>query len=247
MRQDDDSFLDGCAQIYLDFGSNIGVQVRKLFEPHLYPKAGILPAFDSRFGLPTHRALPSSETGLCAVGFEANPAHASRLKEIQESYTRQGWRVYFWVPMAVANATGEITFWTNGLGHKSWGASITQLTLKGRETQSNVTVPQVDIAAWISKYVRGRVIPKHTRPYVLAKFDIEGSEYPVLPHLAKARLFCADVIHEAYIEWHEFIVGKATAAATHAAMRQNECFPAANTAILRVTDESYNNDGKPLP
>ena len=42
--------LDGCRHVYLDVGSNIGVQVRKLYQPELYPGAGILPVFKEAFG-----------------------------------------------------------------------------------------------------------------------------------------------------------------------------------------------------
>ena len=33
------NMLDGCYHVYLDAGSNIGAQVRKLFEPKRYPQA----------------------------------------------------------------------------------------------------------------------------------------------------------------------------------------------------------------
>jgi len=245
-----DSLLDGCAQVYLDVGSNIGVQVRKLFEPHLYPGAKVLPIFDSRYGPPSRRSLPSSKSGLCAVGFEANPAHESRLKAVQESYVRQGWRVHFFVPMAVDTANGTATMWTNGLLHNSWGASVfkRKSIREGNATQKAVSIPKLDMAAWISKHVKGRSIPKnHTRPYVLAKFDIEGSEYPVLTQLANYQIVCANVIQEIFLEWHPFS-DKDTVIATLRAMQQpNRCAPFAQTALLNVDDESYGNDGKPLP
>ena len=44
------NILDGCYHVYLDVGSNIGVQVRKLYEPELYPKANVHVIFNSRFG-----------------------------------------------------------------------------------------------------------------------------------------------------------------------------------------------------
>jgi hypothetical protein len=40
------SMVDGCRYISFDVGSNIGVQVRKLFQPELYPGAKILPHFE---------------------------------------------------------------------------------------------------------------------------------------------------------------------------------------------------------
>lgn len=60
---------------YLDVGTNVGVQIRKLFEPQLYPGAAILRHFDEAFG--TSRA---SLQGLCAIGFEPNPLHTPALK-----------------------------------------------------------------------------------------------------------------------------------------------------------------------
>ena len=42
--------LDGCRHIYLDMGTNSGVQIRKLYQPHLFPNASVLPIFDKFFG-----------------------------------------------------------------------------------------------------------------------------------------------------------------------------------------------------
>ena len=47
--------LDGCYHVYLDVGSNLGIQVRKLFEPSLYPKAKINRYFNILFGNDTVR------------------------------------------------------------------------------------------------------------------------------------------------------------------------------------------------
>lgn len=44
------NLLDGCHHVYLDMGTNRGVQIRKLYEPHLYPDATVLPVFDKYFG-----------------------------------------------------------------------------------------------------------------------------------------------------------------------------------------------------
>lgn len=33
--------LNGCRHVYIDVGSNMGVQIRKLFEPERYPKAEV--------------------------------------------------------------------------------------------------------------------------------------------------------------------------------------------------------------
>ena len=48
---DDESPLeDKCDFIYLDVGTNVGIEIRKLFEPHLYNKSDVLEVFDTYFG-----------------------------------------------------------------------------------------------------------------------------------------------------------------------------------------------------
>ena len=44
------NILDGCYHVYLDLGSNRGVQIRKLYEPALFPHAKVLHIFDKYFG-----------------------------------------------------------------------------------------------------------------------------------------------------------------------------------------------------
>ena len=67
--------LDGCHHVYLDVGSNVGVQVCKLFQPSYYPNAPFLTIFDKEFG-----PVDERRTSVCAVGFEPNPHHTKRLK-----------------------------------------------------------------------------------------------------------------------------------------------------------------------
>ena len=51
------NILDGCYHVYLDVGSNIGVQVRKLYEPELSPKANVHTIFNSQIGSIEERAI----------------------------------------------------------------------------------------------------------------------------------------------------------------------------------------------
>lgn len=81
--------LDGCYHVYLDVGTNVGIQVckcvtliiqgqiirftfqiRKLYEAKLYPNAPIHSAFDKYF----HRKQETLPY-ICVVGFEPNPKH----------------------------------------------------------------------------------------------------------------------------------------------------------------------------
>ena len=72
-------------------GVNIGVQIRKLFEPERYPNASILAVYDKYFG-PYVRARRKH---VCAVGFEPNPHHKARLAALAARYNALGWRTSF--------------------------------------------------------------------------------------------------------------------------------------------------------
>ena len=96
-----------CNAVYLDVGSNIGVQIRKLFEPSLYAHADpkmpllaryfrnaditrllnatppVLPIFDEHFG-------PAPRCNVCAIGIEPNPRHADRLLALQHALRAAG-------------------------------------------------------------------------------------------------------------------------------------------------------------
>merc|ERR1719223_2219817 len=85
------SWLSSCRHIFLDVGSNRGVQVRKFFEPHKYPKAKLPKEFDAAFGAPPLRTAPAESSGLCVLGLEPNPEHMERLKAIESAYEGRGW------------------------------------------------------------------------------------------------------------------------------------------------------------
>ena len=91
----EDNILNGCYHIYLDVGSNIGNQIRKLFEPEKYPNAPLLAKFDQYFGPIENRRIssPEGDSMVCAVGFEPNPVHALYLKELEKEYKACGWNV----------------------------------------------------------------------------------------------------------------------------------------------------------
>ena len=73
-KRESDNFLDGCYHVYLDLGTNIGIQVRKLYEPKLYPDAKFHEFFEKYF------KRGSSLPYICTVGFEPNPNHVQALK-----------------------------------------------------------------------------------------------------------------------------------------------------------------------
>lgn len=68
-----------CSQgIYLDVGTNVAVQIRKLYDPHKFPVATVLPVFDEYFGQDRRK--------VCAVGFEPNSAHTEYVEKVNAHF-----------------------------------------------------------------------------------------------------------------------------------------------------------------
>lgn len=249
-----ENWFDGCQHVYVDAGSNIGVQIRKLFEPELYPRAKALKIFDETFGLPGHRKRAAANGRLCAVGFEANPSHRDRILQVQKSYQSCGWKVMFYVPGAVGDTDGEVKIFSdNATKAEEWGASMYDW---GKKNLSK-TVPMYDLSKFVQTRVSRRRIPSSQpgdKPaHVLMKMDIEGAELKVLPHMLMQGTLCQRHINSMFIEWHERMVPskdkqkfKLFRQSIHGitGMDPNNCKP---TVVIGVDDESYLHDGKPLP
>lgn len=75
-----------CRHVYLDVGTNVGVQIRKLYEPHKYPKAAATHGVFTRYFGP-HGA---ARCGVCAIGVEPNPHHRTKLANLQRRYRAAG-------------------------------------------------------------------------------------------------------------------------------------------------------------
>merc|ERR1719483_520719 len=96
---EEDNPLDGCLHVFIDLGSNRGLQIRKLYEPHTFPLAPIQPVYQKFFGKPEDRNLQE----ICSVSFEPNSKHTAHLKNLAASYSTCG------IKMLVYQA---------GVGHK---------------------------------------------------------------------------------------------------------------------------------
>ena len=210
------NILDGCYHVYLDIGSNIGVQVRKLYEPEKYPNASIHSIFNSQLGTIEKRrkAISEQRKVVCAVGFEPNSHHTKYLKEIESSYNKCGWRVTFLTETAVSDHNGITRFYTDeAYAHLEWGGGIlppdvnniavANVTDKTKQKFRNVKL--VRLSEFLKNVVGTRNIPtpssKIYPPKVLVKMDIEGSEVDVIPDL----IFSGGLqyINIIMVEWHE--------------------------------------------
>jgi len=186
-------WLNQCKQIYLDVGSNIGVQVRKLFEPEKYPGALILPLFEKKFGSAEARRVDGKESGICALGFEPNPNWEGTLQALESEFQAKGRLVHFY-PYAVSGSDGTALFQVSDSDDlKDWDANVTGL-VQVVESR-NVTVKKIDFYRFLQDLPRASVVK-------LMKMDIEGSEWDTLARLLPANGLCNDRIEEAFIECH---------------------------------------------
>lgn len=191
---------EGCTHVYLDVGTNRGVQLRKLLQPQYYPGAKVLPVFDVFFG--TDRASHSS---LCAFGFEPNPSHTAWLQRIERAYTAHGWRVKVFTETAVGVRDGDtVPIYFTGDLFSDLAASSTQneiLTWGGSRAPKRVDVRTLDLARFLNEEVHARSEAAAPGAAVVMKLDIEGAEMDVLPELLLRGALCK--VDMLFAEFHQ--------------------------------------------
>ncbi|XP_052818534.1 uncharacterized protein LOC128244582 [Mya arenaria] len=228
-----DNAVRQCRYVFLDLGSNKGVQVRKLFEPNLYPNASIIPVFDRVFGNISER-----QRYVCAFGFEANPRHMKRLIFIEKSYKNKGFQVDFY-HLAVSDRDNDrVTIFSETNFDLDWGAGILDQAINNKANMTKYKVHTVDIVRFIVEIIN----PLKSKA-VFMKMDIEGSEYLLLPHMIKNKILCKDIITSAGIEFHEWARIPLNTSLDLSKFKQNlnlqSCVP---TSVIPLDDESYNLD-----
>eukprot|EP01041_Mallomonas_annulata_P006643 gene6643-13453_t len=110
-----------CKHIFLDVGANVGIQLRKLYEPKYYPKATFISLFDKTFG--------TNRSEVCAIGFEPNPHRTARLKSLETSYNSVGFPLIIFYETAVNTVGTNVSFYTEPYEkaeNHEWGASLLQ-------------------------------------------------------------------------------------------------------------------------
>lgn len=188
----DEKIADGCQHVYLDLGSNVGIQVRKLFEPELYPAAAgdSIAVFNRFFGSAAERRKST-----CAIGMEMNPAHTARLRAVEAAHAKQGWRTRFFTQTGVG-----VDFSTGRYNHT--GVKDTPLDLSAKinfapapgDAAANGSDFSIRFAsaAELILLVAARQLPESSEAaHIVAKLDIEGGEHLVLPHLLLSNALCA--------------------------------------------------------
>jgi hypothetical protein len=201
-------------------GTNIGIQIRKLYEPHLYPNAPVLPLFQEIFG--------NHSNEVCSVGFEANPLHNNYLKDFENYCLKRNWRVKIFTSTAVSIIETNLTFYTEpgNEGNNQWGAS-----LEADPKKSKITIPSINIVSWFRKIVLERKIPPgFALSRIMLKTDIEGHDSLVMANLILSGVYCSiDLVYGEHLS-EEF-----KNAVSLLQRSSNSC----KTKFLLIDDESY--------
>jgi len=184
----------GCEHFYVDMGTNIGVQIRKLYEPEKYPSAPVHAVFENYFG-------SGQRCKVCSVGFEPNSAHRRKNDRVQQALANVGFGVVI-LPVAASSYTGHATFAKPGVEvdtHEDWGGSIAAAQSVQAGNTFVSTVARVNVANVI-RHMRAHLDTNNGTGKIVAKCDIEGSEFELLQSLILSQTIC--LIDYMYIEWH---------------------------------------------
>lgn len=231
----------GCRSAYIDVGTNVGMQVRKVYEPGLYAqdgrrlradaraaaRDGYLELFDAAFGEARSRSC-----NVCVIGMEPNPRHRPHLVALQGALRDAGAGVLV-LPAAASTISGaNLTFHTQAQAGGSRAAALedqgaTASPLwKGLHARNvpatmlkrTVSVPTVDLAEVILRTRRALARNGNRQlTRIVMKLDVETSEYHLLPHLILSQALCT--VDDVVIEFHGKLltpsVAEAAAAANH--------------------------------
>jgi len=206
---DDENPLDGCLHVFLDLGSNRGVQIRKLYEPHVFPLAPVQPLYQRFFGKPEQRNLQE----ICSVSFEPSSKHAESLQELAKAYATCGIRVVVYkAGVGDKNTKTKLGHFNTFFGHEIGNDAAARLIdenatkMMFEELHEDIVTEEVEVirfATFLTEVVAKRKLPRSAsiiEPKVVVKSDIEGAELKILLDMvATGSLSHVDNIH---MEWH---------------------------------------------
>lgn len=185
-----------CEHVFLDVGANIGVQTRKLFEPHLFPASKFLPVFDKYFG-------QAPRCRVCAIAIEPNPVHRTKLHMVRDNLTQAGAGVVIFEAAATA-MDGRVEFHLNkGEQVKEhWGASMAMIPEKQKDP-SNYVVRALDLTRlvqYVDKKLQESAGEGRPRGNIVMKLDVETGEFMLIPPMIMTSTICKLTCIQ--FEWH---------------------------------------------
>ena len=152
--------LRDCKYVYVDLGSSIGLQIKKLYQPSLCPQAPVQQVFSRHF--------PAERRGVCTLAVEPNPEHTDILRSLRDLYVASGSHVQI-LEAAAAVEEGSAAFYFNshraqGSVHHHWGGSLEEMDKSGMSAH----VATIDIASLLRSALTNNAT-------VVMKVDIEQS------------------------------------------------------------------------
>ncbi|GBF98964.1 hypothetical protein Rsub_12610 [Raphidocelis subcapitata] len=243
-----------CSQgIYLDIGTNLGVQIRKLYDPWQFPGAKVLGLYNATYG-------GHNRSGVCALGVEANPVHTPYLNTLNAFFARKGYQALVLTGTAASIRAGKVTFYLDHDSPVEWGASLTKGAWQrnGNTTVNKASIAALNLPAFVADIIRPLLleIQQETgrRPPAGMKLDVEGAEYALLPALITNGGLCdlSMVYMEAHTEEFRETNGKAVnmsiAAMDEAFEHMRRANPKCTVNYTHLDDETHRLGYKiPLP
>ena len=116
-----------CKHLYFDLGTNVAIQIRKLYEPHLFPGSPVHSIFQRLYNRNQEEGQGYVRTDVCTFGFEANPLWTSPLQTIESEYIKRGFPIVIFTEPAVHSHGRNISFYmepAEDVKNREWGASL---------------------------------------------------------------------------------------------------------------------------
>ena len=200
--------LQDCVAAYLDFGTNQGTRIEQLYRPRN-------PRYSQRQGVfATDWFRNVTRDKICVLGFEPNPLHWPRLRELQNQHTAAGRKLVIF-PAAISANNSVARFWSdNQHVRKYTGSSLLRVHKAMREANS-WPVPTVSLDWLLREHVSPAtpmakaasadgIVSATSRMRVRAKMDIEGAEFDALPPAIEAMCSAVDSlqieVHAGYLK-----------------------------------------------
>lgn len=230
--------LKNCKGLYIDVGSNIGNQIRKLYEPEKYPGAPAIQLYSQAF-----RNI--SPKDICSIGFEANPVHDVWLAKLENNMRCQDWKVKIFSSTAVMHEEGPVKIFRDkdspDIFHE-YAASV--VNYQGHTDAS--VVKGIDLASFMrSVLAEMDIVPGAQKIPIVMKLDAEGVEFQVMPRLINTGVFCS--LSHVYMEWHPQMMPNFTTLSPTEAIQTVYNFlqlDSCNVTVFHQDDETY-VDAKP--
>lgn len=229
--------LVDCQAVYLDVGTNVATQIRKLYTPESFPGARSVSIFESVFsGIP--------RGAVCTFGFEPNPQHENWLNQVENSLKCRNFNVKIFTQTAVHTEDGSITFYRDlktPEKFQEWGASLTNW--QNNSEGSAVTVSTIDLASFTERLL-SRLYPQKIP--ILMKMDVEGAEYGIMEKMLSLGVLCQ--VSGMTIEWHpRMALPGVNATQIYDLIQLYAGVNSCNFRIMGGDDESFQTNSTSIP